>query len=113
MSMTKKFIKLHKQPNYFGLLPSEYVSKHIDLQKQENQIYCTQYSDMWWELRGTALVTGSMLMKAASFNTLKAEKQRVNVYVKKRPAPEFPEDVKKYIKFGQENEVHAISTWLV
>ena len=34
----------------------------------------------------------------------------MNVYIKKRPAPEFPEDVKKYIKFGQENKVHAIST---
>ena len=31
-----KFVKLHKQPNYFGLLPSEYVSKHIDLWKREN-----------------------------------------------------------------------------
>ena len=26
-----KFVKLHKQPNYFGLLPSKYLSKHIDL----------------------------------------------------------------------------------
>ena len=105
-----KFVKLHKQPNYFGLLPLEYVSKHTDLWKPENHIYWTQYSDMWWELRGTALVTGSTLMKAVAFDTLKAEKQHVNVYVKKRPAPEFPEDVKKYIKFGQENKVHAIST---
>ena len=36
-----KFVKLHKQPNYFGLLPSEYLSKHIDLWKPENHIYCT------------------------------------------------------------------------
>ena len=50
-----KFIKLHKQPNYFALLPSEYLSKHIDLWKAENHIYCTQYSDLWWKLRGTAL----------------------------------------------------------
>ena len=41
-----KFVKLHKQPNYFGLLPSEYLSKHIDLWKPENNIYCTQYSKM-------------------------------------------------------------------
>ena len=104
-----KFVKLHKQPNYFGLLPSEYVSKHIDLRKPEHDIYCTQYSDTWWELRGTALVTGSTLMKAVGFDTLKAEKQHVNIYIKK-PAPEIPEDMKKYIKFGQENEVYAIST---
>ena len=105
-----KFVKLHKQPNYFGLLPSEYLSKHIDLWKPENHIYCTQYSKMWWDLRDTALVTGSTLMKAVGFDILKVEKQHVNVYVKKRPAPEIPDDVKKYIKFGQENKVHAIST---
>ena len=65
---------------------------------------------MWWALRERALVTGSTLMKAVGFDTLKAEKQHVNVYVKKRPVLEIPDDVKKYIKFGQENEVHAIST---
>ena len=78
-----KFIKLHKQPNYFALLPSEYLSKHIDLRKPGNHIYCTQYSDLWWELRGTALLMGSMMMKALWFDTLKREKQHVNVYIKK------------------------------
>ena len=102
-----KFIKLHKQPNYFALLPSEYLSKHIDLRKPENHIYCTQYSDLWWELRGTALLTGSTMMKALGFDTLKAEKQHVKVYVKKGPAPEFTDKVKKYIQFGKENEVHV------
>ena len=98
-----KFVKLHKQPNYFALLPSAYLSKHIDLWKPENHIYCTQYSDLLWELRGTALLMGSMMMKALGFDTLKAEKQHVNVYIKKRSAPEFTDEVK-------ENEVHAIST---
>ena len=79
-----KFVKLHKQPNYFALLLSEYLCKHIDLWKPENHIHCTWYSDLWWELRGTALVTGSMMMKALGFDTLKAEKQHVNVYVKQK-----------------------------
>ena len=78
-----KFIKLHKKPNYFALLPSEYLSKHIDLWKPENHIYCTQYSDLWWELRGTALVMGSRMMKALGFDSLKAEKQHVKIYVKR------------------------------
>ena len=68
-----KFVKLHKQPNYFGLLPSEYFSRHINLRKPGNHIYCTQYSDLWWELRGTALLMGSTMMKALGFDTLKAE----------------------------------------
>ena len=104
-----KFVQLHKQPNYFALLPSEYLSTQIDLRKPDNHIYCTQYSDLWWELRGTALLTGSMIMKVFGFDTLKAEKQHVNIYVKKRPAPDFTDEVKKYIQFRKENEVHAIS----
>ena len=78
-----KFIKLHKQPNHFALLPSEYLSKHIDLWKTENHIYCTQYSNLWWELRGTASLMGSTMMKALGFDRLKAEKQYVSVYIKK------------------------------
>ena len=104
-----KFVQLHKQLNYFALLPLEYLSKHIDLRKPENNIYCTQYSDLWSELRGTALLTGSTMMKALGFDTLKAEKQHVNVYVKKRPAPDFTNEVKMYIQFGKENEEHVIS----
>ena len=50
-----------------------------------------------------------MIMKALGFDKLKVEKQHVNVYVKKRPAPDFTDEVKKYIQFGKENEVHAIS----
>ena len=50
------------------------------------------------------------MMKALGFDTLKAEKQHVNVCVKKRPAPEFTDEVKKYIQFRKESEVHAIST---
>ena len=37
------------------------------------------------------------MMKALGFDTLKAEKQHVNIYVKKGPAPEFTDEVKKYI----------------
>ena len=105
-----KFVKLQKQPNYFALLPTEYLSKHNDLWKPENHIYCTQYSDLWWKLRGTALLIGSTMMKALGFDTLKAEKQHVNVYIQKRLALEFIDEVKKDIQLRKENEVHAIST---
>ena len=74
-----KFIQLHKQSNYFALLPSEYLSKHTYPRKPGNNIYCTQYSDLWWELRRTALLTGSTIMKALGFNTLKTEKQHEHI----------------------------------
>ena len=50
------------------------------------------------------------MMKALGFDTLKAEKQHLNVYVKKRPVPDFTDKVKKYKQFRKENEVHAFST---
>ena len=50
------------------------------------------------------------MLKALGLDTLKSEKQHVSVFVKKRPQPDFTNDVKKYIDFGKENEVHAIST---
>ena len=36
------FIQLHKQPNFFHLLPYEYVKHHIDFQKEEDSVYCEQ-----------------------------------------------------------------------
>ena len=75
------------------------------MRSSENHIYCTQYSDLWWELRGTALITGSTMMKALGFDTLKAEKQHVNVFVKKRQQPEFSDEVHKYRK-GEQSACH-------
>ena len=42
-----KYVKLHKQPNFFGLLPSEYVSCHMNLEIELNTKYCSQYSILW------------------------------------------------------------------
>ena len=34
----------------------------------------------------------------------------MNIFVKHRPAPQVPPDVEKYMEFGKNNEVHAVST---
>ena len=39
-----KYLKLHQQPNFFGLLPSEYVSRHMNLESESNTKYCSQYT---------------------------------------------------------------------
>ena len=57
-----------------------------------------------------ALITGSTLYKGLGFDTLKAEREHMNVFVKKRPAPQIPIEVQKYMEFGKNNEVHVIST---
>ena len=35
-----KFVCLHKQANYFPLLPSEYVSNYVDLEDESNTQIC-------------------------------------------------------------------------
>ena len=94
-----KSVKLHKQPNFFGLLLSEYVSCHMDLEIEPNTKYCSQYSTLWWKLQKKAVITGSTLYKGLNFETLKAEREHVNIFVKNRPAPLVPPDVQKYMEF--------------
>ena len=105
-----KYLKLHQQPNFFGLLAPEYVSQHMNLESEPYSKYCSQYSTLWWKLRKKALITGSTLYKGLGFDTLKAEREHMNVFVKKRPAPHIPREVQKYMEFGKNNEVHVIST---
>ena len=105
-----KYVKLHKQSNFFGLLPSQYVSCHMNLEIEPNTKCCSQYSTLWWKLWKKAVITGSTLYKGSGFETLKAEREHVNIFVKNRPAPQVPPDVQKYMEFGKNNEAHAIST---
>ena len=66
-----KYVKLHKQPNFFGLIPSEYVSCHMNLEIEPNTKYCSQYSTLWWKLLKKAVITVSTLYKGLGFETLK------------------------------------------
>ena len=53
---------------------------------------------------------GSTLYTALGFDTLKKEKEHFNVFVKKRPEQDISTDVQKYLDFGNENAIHAVST---
>ena len=105
-----KYVKLHKQPNFFELLPSEYVLHHMNLEIEPNTKYYSQYSTIWWKLWKKVVITGSTLYKGLGFETLKAVREHVNIFMKNRPSPQVPPDVQKYMEFGKNNEVHAIST---
>ena len=50
------------------------------------------------------------MFRALGFDTLKEEKEHCYVYCKGRPPKDFSPEVQRYIKFGCENEIHAIST---
>ena len=94
-----KFIELHKQPNYFALLPSEYLSKQIDLRKPDNNIYCTQYSDLWWELRRTALLTGSTIMTSLRVRYTQGRKATCECICKEKASTRF---------HGRSEKVHTV-----
>ena len=108
-----KFVHLHKQANYFPLLPSEYVSNYIDLEDEANTQFCSQRSEIWHGLRSKARITGSSMFRALGFDTLKEEKEHCYVYCKVRPPKDFTPVVQRYIQFSCENEIPAISTLVV
>ena len=105
-----RFVKLHKQSNYFALLPSKYVSQQIDLEHKDNTQFCSQRSPIWYKLCQRSFVTGSSMYKGLGLDTLKAEKEHFNVYVRKLPSVPVSEEVQKYIQFGSENEINAIAS---
>ena len=76
-----KFVQLHKQSNFFGLLPSEYVSQHMDLEVEHQTVFCSQRSEIWYKLRDKSMITGSSMFRALGLDTVKAEKEHFNVHV--------------------------------
>ena len=49
------------------------------------------------------------MFRALGFDTLKEEKEHCYVYCKGRPHKDFTPQIQRYIQFGCENEIHAIS----
>ena len=78
-------VQLHKQANFFPLLPAEFVTQYLDLDLEENTQFCSQRSEIWHHLRKKARVTGSTMFNVLGFESLKAEKEHVYVFVKGRP----------------------------
>ena len=73
-----KYVNMHLQGNYYSLLPSEYVSIYMDLENEENTIYCSQGGELWHKLHKKSMLTGSSMYKALGLDTLKSEKEHVN-----------------------------------
>ena len=104
------FVQLHKQANFFPLLPAEFVSQYLDLELKENTQFCAQRSKIWHRLRNKARVTGSTMFKALGFESLKVKKEHIYVFVKGRPPKDVDPEVQKYLDFGIANEIHAVAT---
>ena len=73
------FVQLHKQVNFFPLLPTEFVSQYLDLDLEQNTTFCSQRLEIWHCLKKKTRVTGSTLFNALVFESLKVEKEHVYV----------------------------------
>ena len=60
----------------------------MDLENEENTIYCSQGGELWHKLHKKSMLTGSSMYKALGLDTLKSEKDHVNVHVKGKPKPD-------------------------
>ena len=72
--------------------------------------YVKQRSNKWHEIRKKAKVTGSTLYDAVGLRTLKMQTTHYDEVVSNIPKPEPPENVKKMMDHGSENELHAVAT---
>ena len=101
---------LQNQPNYFSLLPPERLSHLLDLEDRNHFRSVKQRSDEWYNLRKKSRLTGSTMYKALGLDTLRAQKEHFDVYVKgKQPKPILPQ-VQEMMNYGTENEINAIAT---
>ena len=66
---------------------------------------CHAGSELWHNKRKEARVTGSSLYNALGLDTLQAQKDHVNQFIKGRRVKEFPPEIQKRLDYGTKNEV--------
>ena len=104
-----KIVDFGQQNNSYFLFSCERNSQFFDLNSPENTDLVKQRSDVWFQMRKNAKVTGSTLFNALGLSTLANLKSHHYKFVRRRPPPDFPDDVKQRLKYGQDNEKHGIA----
>ena len=72
-------------------------------------MYIQQGSDLWFQNRNLALVTGSLCFDALGLNTLAAQKNHYDHYVLKKPKEITPETQANF-DHGNKNEINAVAS---
>ena len=109
---SQPIVNLQQQKYALFLFPAERNSLHFNLDLKENNDIVKQRSDKWYALRKEAKVTECSLYNVLGLSSLSDLKQHHYQFIKKRAPLPFPEDVKKHLKYGMENEKHVIATVL-
>ena len=101
---------LQQQNNAFFLFSPEKNSDYFDLNLKEIYDIVKQRSAVWLELWKKAKVTESTMFNALGWSSLLDLEQHHYQFLKKHSFPPFPEDVKKRMNYGNENEKNIIAT---
>ena len=72
-------------------------------------MYIKQGSDLWFQNRNLALVTGSSCFDVLGLNTLAAQKTHYDHYVLKKPKEITPE-TQAYFDHRNKNEINAVAS---
>ena len=65
---------------------------------------------MWFQLRNEARITGSTIYNGIGLDTLRKQKEHYNEFIKDLPPKEHSADVKAYMRYGTDNEIHGVAT---
>lgn len=69
-----------------------------------------QRTDKWFELRNTAMVTGSTCNKALGIGTLKQQQQHFDTVINKVDKADVSETVQRRMEYGTLHEIDAVAT---
>ena len=105
---SQKPVELHLQDNAHFLFPPEHLCIYFNLDLPENTDIIKQRSKKWFNVQKKAQVTGSTMYNAFGLSLLGDLKRHHYQFVKKRSPPPFSDEVKKRMKYGQENEKNAL-----
>ena len=105
-----KVVLFREQKNAHFLHETSYTSRFFNLELRKNWDLIKQRTPEWFKLCRTAKVTGSTLFRALGLESLSDLKSHHYKFIKKRSPPEFPDDVKLRLQYGQNNEKHVIAT---
>ena len=75
-------LELNKQPNFFSLLPPEFIGDIVNIENTMNSVYCQQGSEQSNLLLMKCYLTGSNMYTAIGLDSLKQKKSHFQDFVK-------------------------------
>ena len=98
-----KVVNFNQQSNFSPLLQHKSTDNHRKIE---------QRSEEWFNVRQGATVTGSTIYKAVGCDGLKKMREHYDNVLCKEKSPDVPKGSQDAMKYGTENEVNAMATFV-